>query len=165
MKVILAATAALGVLAISAPAMAETSVSIGYSMIKADPVDLGAVTARVSWYSSSWFGLEGEAGFGAKDDTVNGPPPVKIKLDSIIGAYATAKADLNPNFRIFARAGVDNASLSGKAGGVKVSADGTNFSYGAGAQLNFGNNGVRFDYTRLDTDNGDAWTISGVHRF
>ncbi|MDB5440421.1 MAG: hypothetical protein JWM33_2848 [Caulobacteraceae bacterium] len=166
MKRMLAAAIAMGVLAIGAPAMAEVTGSIGYNTVKVDPVDLATVNARLSWDSSSWFGLEGEAGIGTKDDTVNGPPPVKIKVDSIIAAFATARYEMNPNFSLRARVGVNSIKISGKAGGAKASADGSNLTYGVGAQYLFdGKTGVRVDYTRLDSDSADSWGVALVHKF
>ena len=164
MKKFLAAAAAVTLLGVSAPAMAQSlDGSISYASVDADGVDLGAIRGALSWQSSNFIGLEGELGFGVSDEDL--APGLTAELNTIFGAYVTANADLSENATIFARVGFASADAETNTG-IDLGDEG--LAYGVGGKFFLdGKNGVRVDYTKYDFDNGDAdvWSIGYVRRF
>ena len=175
MKKLIATAAAVALMGVAAPAFAQNlDGSIGYSMVNATDVDLGALTARLSWTSSSIFGVEGEAQFGISDDSITdaGPPPITVDLglEYAYAIYGTAGVPVGDNGRVFARLGYGSQSFEASSSGISVSESDQSFNYGVGAQffLADGKNGVRVDYTVHDFNDGgdaDVWSIAYVRRF
>ena len=160
MKTLLAAAAGIALLAGATTASAENYASIGYSQVSADDtgfdVDVGAVTGRVGVNVNPWFGVEGEASLGVKDDA-------GVKLKHEIGVFAVARAPLGEGFTVLGRVGYADAKF--EAGSASDSGGGV--AYGVGAEYGFGVNGVRLDYTKYDFDgtDGDAIALSYVRKF
>jgi len=174
MKKFLAAAAAVGLTAFAAPAFAQSlDGSLAYTAVDADGLDLGALTARLSWVSSGIFGIEGEASFGVRDDTVSftGPPAVMtdVELKHQVAIYGTAGVPVGESGRLFARVGYGTQKIEASIPGFAGAGSDESLNYGVGAQFLFdGKNGVRADYTRLDFDDGgdaDTWSIGYVRRF
>lgn len=175
MKTLLVSTAAFAAL-LAAPAMAQ-SVSpeyygtLGYSQLDASDGDLGAVTGRLGAKFNPYFGVEGEASFGVRDETVNvAGVDVDLEHEYDLAAYAVGTLPINPNFDIFARIGYGTTEVKASAAGFSASEDGESVNYGAGANYYFdGQNGVRADWTRRDfRDNGgeaDVYSLNYVRRF
>lgn len=167
MKAILAAAAAVSVLAVAAPALAESNFSIGYSQNSIGNIDLGSVDARFGYRAWNWLGLEGELGLGVNDDTDSTPPPTKVELKTNMAAHVTGTLPVNETFNVFARVGYAKTEV--ESGGVDFDASG--MSYGVGAEWFFsGDNGVRLDFTKRDYeddfgDDADVWSLSYVRRF
>lgn len=161
-KLIIAAAAAVSAFAMAAPASAEMYVNLGYSDIDWEDVRLGGPTMRLGWQSGSWYGVEGEATFGSKDDDVAG---VNVELESSLALYGTATMPLGENMDLFARVGWGTHELDTSVG----SGSDDSWNYGVGAQVFFaGDNGVRLDYTQYDLDSGDdasSWSLAYVRRF
>lgn len=160
MKTLLAAAAGIALLAGASAASAESYASIGYSQVGAEDgpidVDVGTVTARLGANINPWFGVEGEASIGVKDDA-------GVELKHEIGVFAVARAPLGEGFSVLGRVGYADAKFD--AGGGSESGGGV--AYGVGAEYGMGANGVRLDYTKYDFDgtDGDAWTLSYVRKF
>jgi outer membrane immunogenic protein len=165
MKILIAAAAAASALALAAPASAEMYGSLGYSKADVGDANFDAVTARLSWKSTSPLGLEGEVSAGVGDDTVSG---VKVELNNEIAGYVTATAIASENAQVFARVGVALTDIKASPGGGDSR---TSWNYGVGGQWFFaGDNGVRVDYTRFDYRDGsfqdaDVYSVSYVRRF
>lgn len=166
-----AAAAVAGLTVIAAPAMAQTiDGSIGYSTIDNDAATVGAVTGRVTWNSSSIFGVEGEGSFGVKDDTVSvAGVPTDVKLKYQAAVYGTASLPFSERGKVFARAGYGVQKFEAEAAGVSADASDQSWNYGVGAQyLLDGTNGIRADYTKHDFNDGgdaDVWSLGYVRRF
>ncbi|HEY8571106.1 porin family protein [Phenylobacterium sp.] len=178
MKTLIAAASA-AVLATLVPAMAQAQTAttglygnLGYSQASSDDINLGAIGGRVGWRFNDWLGVEGELGFGVKDDTVTEAGiDVDIELEHTEAIYAVGFAPLSANTDLLARIGYGNTSIKGSALGTSVSEDGDSWNYGVGVQHHFdGVNGIRFDYTRQeyrgdDAGSSDVWSISYSRRF
>lgn len=146
--------------------------SIGYSHLDARDadVDLGAVTGRLGAKFNPYFGVEGEASFGVRDDSVTiAGATADIEHEYDAAAYAVGFLPINPNLELFARVGYGTTKVEASAAGITVAEDGESWNYGVGANYYFdGQNGVRGDWTRRDfSDGGDAdvWSLSYVRRF
>lgn len=177
MKILIAAASAAA-LASLAPAMAQAQTattgvygSLGYAHIDGDDVNLGAIGGRLGYRVNDWFGVEGELGFGVKDDTVNlAGVPVDVKLNHAEAIYGVGFIPVSENTDLIARIGYGNTDLEGSAAGLSASDSGKSWNFGLGAQHHFdGVNGVRFDYTRQEfNDDGGAanvWSIAYTRRF
>lgn len=145
--------------------------SVGYSHADVDDVKLGAITGRVGARFGQYFGVEGEAGFGVKDDEVNvGGVNVDVELKHTAAIYGVGFLPVAPNADLFARIGYGTSKIEASAGGASVSDDGDSWNYGVGGQYFLDDkNGVRADYTRYDfKDDGgeaDVWSVSYVRKF
>ena len=164
MKKFLAAAAAVTLMSVAAPAMAQSlDGSLSYASVDADGVDLGAVVGTLSWQSSNFIGVEGELGFGVSDDDI--APGITAELNTVFGAYVTANAAMSENATLFARVGFASVDAETNTG---IDAGDEGLAYGVGAKFFIdGKNGVRLDFTHYDFDNGDAdaWSIGYVRRF
>ena len=173
MKKYLAAASAVAVLVGAAPAFAQNiDGSIGYSSFDTGDATVGAVTGRLGYSFNDVLGIEGEASFGVKDDTIvlPGPTNVDVEMKHQVAVYGTAGLPLGENGRVFARLGYGSTKLEASAAGVVASGSEESVNYGAGAQYFFdGANGIRADYTKYDFDDGvgdaDVWSVSYVRRF
>ncbi len=175
MKTLFASTVAVAAL-LAAPAMAQNVVpeyygTLGYSQLDASDGDLGAVTGRLGAKFNPYFGVEGEASFGVRDDSFNvAGVPVDIEHEYDLAAYAVGSVPITPNFDVFARVGYGTTELKASAAGFSAREDGESWNYGVGANYFFdGQNGVRGDWTRRDFRNdggeADVWSLSYVRRF
>ncbi len=176
MRNILLATAALTLIA--APAMAQSisapqiSGSVGYTVLDGDDANLGAITGRVTAKVNPYFGVEGEASFGVKDDDVSfGGVSGDLSHEYDAAAYLVGTLPISPNFEVFGRVGYGTTRIKADVAGFSVTEDGESVNYGAGANYFFdAQNGVRADWTRRDftDDNGgelDTYGLSYVRRF
>ena len=176
MRNILLATAALTL--ISAPAMAQSisspqvTGSVGYTVLDVDNGDLGAVTGRVTAKVNRYFGVEGEASFGVKDnDIAVGGLTGTLEHEYDAAAYGVATLPLSPNFELFGRVGYGTTQVTADVAGFSATEDGESVNYGVGANWFFdGRNGIRADITRRDFtgDNGgevDTYGLGYVRRF
>jgi hypothetical protein len=176
MRNILLATAALTLIA--APAMAQSisspqvSGSVGYTVLDGDDANLGAITGRMTAKVNPYFGVEGEASFGVKDDEVSfGGVTGDLSHEYDAAAYVVGTLPISPNFELFGRVGYGTTQLTADVAGFSATEDGESVNYGAGANYFFdAQNGVRADWTRRDftDDNGgelDTYGLSYVRRF
>lgn len=176
MKTLLAAASVAAIVGL-APAMAQAQTtgvygSVGYAQASGDDVNLGVLGGRVGYRFSNWLGVEGELGFGVKDDTVNvAGVPVDVELEHTEAIYGVGFIPVSDKTDLIARIGYGNTELKGSAGGFSASDSGGSWNFGVGAQHHFdGVNGVRFDYTRQEFtgDDGGAanvWSIAYTRRF
>ena len=158
------------------PAAAQTAPAfygnVGYTAVdSSDDVVLGAITGRFGAKLVPNFGLEAEAGFGVKDDSVNvGGVNVETELKHSVGVYAVGFLPINEQFELLARVGYATTKIEASAGGFSADDSEESWNYGVGAQYNFDAvNGVRADYTRYEFDNdggeADTWAVSYVRKF
>lgn len=178
MKMLIAAASAAAVLSL-APGLAQAQTAttgvygnLGYSNASADDLNFGVLGARLGYRMNNWLGVEGELGFGVKDETVNvAGTNVDFKLKHTEAIYGVGFLPLGANTDLIARIGYGNTELEGSALGTSVSEDGGSWNLGIGAQHHFdGVNGVRVDYTRQEftgDDGGaaDVWSIAYTRRF
>lgn len=157
-KVILSAAVALGaIMALPAAASAQAYVGAGYSHFDTDGAgDLGAVTGRLGYRFHPNFAVEGEAGFGVKDD---GP----FELNHTVGAYAVAILPLSDRFDLHGRLGYQTTEIGTPLGDI----DSDGVAYGVGGTFNLTPRfGVRADVTRQEGDiDADSVSLGGVFRF
>jgi outer membrane immunogenic protein len=163
-----AAIAATAICAAAVPAAAQNyNASIGYTQSDSDTGNLGAVTGRLGWKSSTPIGVEAEASFGTDHADVS--PGVTAKLQSQIAGYVTATLPVSSSFDIIGRIGYGTQRVKFDPSGATASEDSLN--YGVGAQWNFaGPNAVRADYTRYDFQGSglgeaDTYSLSYVRKF
>ena len=176
MRNILLATAALTLIA--APAMAQSvsapqwSGSVGYTQLDGDDGDLGAITGRATAKFNRYFGVEGEASVGVKDEDITvGGLNGSLEHEYDAAAYGVAILPISENLELFGRLGYGTTSIKADVAGFTASEDGESVNYGVGANYFFdGRNGIRADITRRDftDDNGgevDTYGLGYVRRF
>ncbi|HRE45121.1 MAG TPA: porin family protein [Terricaulis sp.] len=157
-KMILSAAVAFGALtALPAAASAQVYVGAGYTQLDTDGAgDLGAVTGRVGYQFTPNFAVEGEAGFGVKDD---GP----FELNHTVGAYAVGILPVAERFSLHGRLGYQTTEIDTPLGDI----DSDGVAYGVGGTFNVTERfGVRADVTRQEGDlDADSVSLGGVLRF
>lgn len=175
MRNVLLATAALTLIA--APALAQepgsrVTGSVGYTQLDGDSADLGAVTGRLGYRFTPYFGIEGEASIGVKDDDITlGAVNGTVEHDYDAAAYGVATLPVNENLELFGRLGYGTTSIKADVAGFTAREDGESVNYGVGANYFIdGRNGIRADWTRRDfRDDGagelDTYGLSFVRRF
>jgi hypothetical protein len=107
------------------------------------------------------FGLEAAyTNFGSTDAPSLGEAgPFKAEAEAFSG-FGVFSFPVGP-VELFAKAGMSRIDADGNIGAVTFDDKSWEFAYGAGAQLNFGNLGLRAEYERVDTDViGDLDVIS-----
>ena len=159
MNKLLIAAAALSAAAVALPAAAQAQVYVGagYTHYDTDGAgDLGAITGRVGYQFTPHFAIEGEAGFGVKDD---GP----FELNHSVGAYAVGTLPLSQRFDLHGRVGYQTTEIGTPLG----DGDSDGVAYGVGGTFNVNERfGVRADVTRLEGDlDTDTVSVGGVMRF
>ena len=163
------ATIAIATAILAAPAalaQGQLELGAGYSNFDADNADLGALTARGTYFFTPMIGAEGEASFGVDDDTVGG---AKVELDSSVAAFGVAQLPVAEKVDLFARAGYASNDYKVKVPGVGSSSNTDDgLAYGVGAKVFLTDKfGLRGDLTRYEGDDTDADVISvgGVMKF
>lgn len=176
MRSLLLASAALTVIA--APAMAQSISSpqyygtLGYTQLKGDDTDLGAVTGRVGARLHRYFGVEAEGSVGVNDDDVTvGAVTGTTEEKFDVAAYGVATLPVTDRFDVFGRVGYGTTRIQTEVAGVSDSASTESVNYGVGANYYLdGQNGLRADYTRRDfrgsaSGEADTYGLSYVRRF
>ena len=137
--------------------------SVGQSGVQADNVgfdgsdfDSSATGYKViaGWRFLDWLAVEGNyVDLGTGDDRVDGE---RFEVDasgvslSAVGFLPVGPVDL------FARVGAINWDADVTTQGVRLSDDGTDFTYGVGAQFRVWSLGVRAEYERFDITDADT---------
>ncbi len=138
--------------------------TLGYSH-QSDGPEVGAVTGRLGARFNPYVAVEGELGFGVKDDDIYG---ANFELNHHAAAYVVGLYPVTPQFDLFARVGYGTQEFGAEGILDDYSFSEESWNYGVGAQYFFdGRNGVRGDYTRHDYDHGenDVWSIAYVRKF
>ncbi len=173
---LIAAASAVALLAVAAPAFAESSdglghitayTNFGYSYSNPDQGKFHVLDGRLGAKFGRYVGIEGEAGFGLNTQTFSG---VKLKLTSSYAGYGVAFLPVSSNLDVFARVGYGRSNIRGTLGGVSTTVGENSVNYGGGIQYFWTpNDGTRLDYTRYDFRNNggsaNVYGISWVHRF
>lgn len=165
MKMVLAS---LAVVAVASPALAQGKLELGagYSNFDTDGADIGALTARGTYFITPHLGVEGEASIGIDDDQVGA---ANVELDSSFGAFGVAQLPVSERVDLFARAGYATSDYNVSVPGVgSASGDDDGFAYGVGGKVFLTDRfGLRGDFTRYEGDDLDADVISvgGVMKF
>lgn len=167
MKSLFAATAALALITIAAPASAEVYGSLGYTSVDTGAADVGGVTGRLGWKPGGYFGLEGELNVGTSDDTVAG---TTTDLKHQYAGYVTGTLPIGANFELIGRIGYGQTKVESTTAAITTEDKVDSVNYGVGAQYNWGANGIRADYTRHEFQgtaggDADAMALSFVRRF
>jgi hypothetical protein len=175
----LAASAA--VLAAAVPAIAQTQSTslaglygtLGYAQTD-NYAQTGAVQGRLGYRMGSYFGAEGELGWGVKSDQIaTGVAGVTAtaKQRGEAAAYGVGFLPISPKLDLLARVGYGTTNYRVSAGGRSANGSNGSWNYGVGAQYSLdGVNGVRADYTRKDftgsgSGHGDVWSLAYVRKF
>jgi hypothetical protein len=165
MKLVLAS---LAVIAAAAPALAEGKLELGagYSNFDTDGADIGALTARGTYFITPHVGVEGEASIGIDDDQVGA---ANVELDSAFGAFGVVQMPVSERVDLFARAGYATSDYNVDVPGLgSASGDDDGLAYGVGGKVFLTERfGLRGDFTRYEGDDLDADVISvgGVMKF
>ena len=169
----LAASAVLGLSA--APAFAADNgiylgASVGQAGVSLDEsfdgedfdydADSTAFKAIAGWRFLDWLAVEGNyIDLGSGDDTIEG---TKFETDvSGVSLSAVGFLPIGP-VDLFARVGAINweADLSGL--GESISDDGTDLTYGVGAQFRVWSLSIRAEYEQFDIDSADTVDLISV---
>jgi hypothetical protein len=160
--IIAAASAALGVVGLSAPASAQTAptnwyANLGYTHFDTNRGDLGGVTGRVGYQFTPFIGAEGEASVGVNESNIG-------KLKDAWGVYGVGAIPVASNIGVFGRVGYQGMDIDGRHGATNQKTSG--LGYGGGVQWHAANGfGVRGEYTRLQDSDADTWSVAGVLNF
>lgn len=146
--------------------------AFGYSQLETGQSTVGALTGRGGWKIRSWAGVEAEASIGVEDDaydvSIGGSGGV-IDLKHEVAAYAVAFLPIGHHVELFARAGGGTTRIEASSPAVAPLGSGESWNYGFGANLFYGANGVRADWTRKDFTGADgetdSWSVSYIRRF
>jgi len=169
MKIALIAAAAGAATLVMAPAAsaqdadkAGAYVNLNVGLADAGP-NFWAIQGRLGYRVNNWFGVEGEVATGIKGDDVQvGGVNVDTKLSHQIAAYLVGFVPAGEKTDLIARIGYGTNKIKASAAGVSASGSDESINFGVGVQHHFdGLNGVRFDYTRNEfNDGGDANVFS-----
>ncbi len=174
MKSLIIAAASVAVLAVAAPAMAQDMTptwygTIGGANVSVDDANLGAIQGRVGARFGQYFGVEGELSGGVTDDSTRiAGTDVDVDLNYDVGAYAVGYLPISPKADLFARVGYSKSEFDISGPGFSGSGDVDGLAYGVGGQYFFNDkDGIRVDYTKHDSDDGDADVVglSYVRKF
>ncbi|HEX6859890.1 MAG TPA: porin family protein [Caulobacteraceae bacterium] len=141
--------------------------------------DLGfeMVTGRVGYSLNRYFSAELEGSFGWEDATthVTNPDPdeddlpVSVSVNTDLAAFLVGRLPMTDNASLTFRVGYGSTDADATVGDVSAGEDFTGYRYGAGAEFFFDDaNGVRFDFTRIDAEDGldaDTYAVSYVRKF
>lgn len=109
---------------------------LNYSFIDidngSDEVDVGAISAKAGGLLTPFFGLEARAGFGVDDDRNNG---VEYSLDNFFGGYATLNLANESPATPYLVFGFTRVELEAQSVLGTTSEDESDFSYGAGVNV------------------------------
>jgi hypothetical protein len=157
---LMAAVAAAALLTAPAPAHAQWYAGAGYTQYDPDDGDsTGGLTGRLGYRFNPYIAVGGEGTLGV-DDSDNS------ELNSALGAYAVGIFPFGSSgFEAQGRAGYNDLDIDRTAA---PDINGGGFSYGAGLGWSANRSwGVRADWTRTETDDGDADAISltGTYNF
>jgi hypothetical protein len=142
--------------------------SVGQSSVQYDDANLNFDASATGykviagWRFLDWLAVEGNyVDLGSGDDRVLGER-VESQVDGVslsaVGFLPVGPVDL------FARVGAINwnADLSAPGLGVNASDDGTDFTYGVGAQFRVWSLSIRGEYERFDVSNADTVDLISV---
>jgi hypothetical protein len=170
----LAAVLVAGLVAVSSPAMAVDKgiyigASAGLSGLNDNVLDYNADATGfkviAGWRFLDWLAVEGNyVDFGSGSDTVAGQ---KIKTDGNgLSVSALAFLPVGP-VDLFARVGVFDWSANATTSVAKFGDNGTDVTYGAGAQFRLGGISLRGEYERFELSgtNADLFSIGITYTF
>lgn len=160
MKKLAVSLAALAATAFGLPVLAhaEPYANLGYTWYDAEGDDVGGVTGRLGYRFTPHLGVEAEGTLGVDDND-------GAELNSALGAYAVGTLPIGTSLDVHGRVGYNQLDIDRTSG---PDIDDGGLSYGAGvgwqATQNFG---LRADWTRTETDGGDAdgLSVGGAFRF
>src|SRR5262245_46950923 len=156
----MAAVAAAALMAVPGDANAQWYEGAGYTQYDPDNADhVGGVTGRLGYRIGPHFAVEGEGTAGVNDGD-------DASLNSAIGVYGVGIMPIGSSgFDVHGRVGYNQLDIERDAA---PDIDDGGISYGGGIGYNFTPSlGVRADWTRTETDDGDAVGVSlgGVLNF
>lgn len=131
---------------VSAVAQAADGWYAGASFVQVDYKETGfetvsptAVAFRLGREINPYLAVEGRLGTGLSEDTIRvAGVNVSVEVDNFIGVYARGMIPTGTLFRPYGMVGYTSGELTASGGGVAVSADESDFSYGLGADFNIG---------------------------
>ena len=150
---ILAAVAAAALMAAPVSAHADWYAGLGYTQYEPDSADeTGGITGRLGYRMNPNFAVEGEGTFGIDDGDDS-------ELNSAIGVYGVGILPFGSSgFEAHGRVGYNQLDIDRT---LAPDIDAGGLSYGAGVGWNATQSlGIRADWTRTETDDGDADAIS-----
>ncbi len=143
--------------------------TVGAANVNVEDANLGAIQGRVGARFGQYFGVEGELSGGIADDSTRiSGTNVDVELKCDVGAYAVGYLPINPKADLFARIGYSKSEFDVSAAGLSASQEVDGVAYGVGGQYFFSDkDGIRLDYTKHDSDDGDADVVglSYVRKF
>jgi len=165
-KLLLASTAMLGCM--TAAHAADNGFYLGAGVSKAEIDDIFGSDRDFDFDDTAWKAIVGfrpidlfavEANYmdlGSESSTIG---DVDAKA---FGAFALGYLPLPvPFVDVYGKAGMVRWEVEGSSRGnlFRVDDDGTEFAYGAGAQLNFGSLSARLEWEKFDIDNTDGLNL------
>lgn len=141
-------------------------INVGVDTLEFDNYGIGA---KIGYDFADYFGIEVQGSLGIIDDEVNvGNVKVDVGYDYLVGAFAVGKIPVADNFDLLGRVGYYSAEVTAKTLGASSTDTIDGLALGVGGQYMLDEkNGVRLDYTYLDSDDGnaDAFSLAYVRKF
>jgi hypothetical protein len=143
----------------------------GYTALSGNDVTLGAITVRGGYDFNRYIGVEADVHVGVVDESVPSIiGDIDVSADFGAGAFVVGRLPLGDGMNnLYLRGGYGSITVEDSAGGITVAEDVDGFAVGFGGEFYFaGNNGVRLDYTRYESDENealDAYGIAYIRRF
>lgn len=149
-------------------AQGNLEVSGSYSHVESDLGDIGAATARGTYFFNRYFGAEVEGSIGINDEENSPLFGVKTGLDHSLGAFGVVRAPISDRAELFGRVGYQTSEFSADTPVGSASADVDGLAYGVGGKLFVTERlGIRADASRYEGDDyeADVFSIGAVIRF
>lgn len=129
--------------------------------------DLSAIKLEAGTYFLENIALEAHVNLGMDDDTVAVPVAgtsvdVDVELESAASLFLKGDLEVSPDFNLYGLLGFSQVKVEASAQGFSESSSDTGFSYGAGAEMGFGNQVyVSAEYVSYISE--DAYDYDGIN--
>jgi len=139
--------------------------SIGVTNLKYDGPSVSfrntLIEGRVGINITPNLAIEGRAATAVNDDTVLG---TDVEIGNYVGIYLRGNVALGKNTNLYGFGGVTNVSAKASAGGLSVSADDSDFSFGVGLDFKVGGSGsIGLEYINMYSNGSEDVTGINVH--
>ncbi len=129
----------------------------GFSAVKPS-----AIAVRAGYQLNPNVAVEGRLGIGMGDDslTVSGVT-VDVEVDNFIGVYGRVMLPTGTAFTPYGLIGYTSGEITGSTGGISVSGDDSDFSFGFGTDIAIDNNlGINAEIAQLFK--GDDFKVNAL---
>lgn len=130
--------------------------------------DISAIKFEAGTYFSEYIAVEAHLNLGMDSDTVavpvttNTSVDVDIELENSVSLFLKGDLEVSPDFNLYGLLGFSQVDVEASAQGFSESTTDTGFSYGAGAEVGFGNR-VYVSAEYISYINADEYDYNGIN--